>query len=182
MVCRSIITGDWLIPTCKLNDKGNVVVTNIHKWWEGKNKLFATTGMNVNLLGLEFLSEEKKPLWLVEGHWDRLTMEHILRKTGRREEFDILSAPGAGGFKDEWLKYLFERDVYIVFDGDHEKKTEKGRTIQPGPNGQKRIANMCASLEDDIKPRLKTMTWPSGLADGYDIRDLFIDCLKKAKE
>ena len=179
---KSIITGDWLLPTCKINDKGKLTVTNIHKWWESKNKLFGTTGMNVNLLGLEFLSEKKLPIFIVEGHWDRVVIEHVFRKLNLRDQYDILSAPGAGGFKEEWLGHLFERDVFIVFDGDHEKTTPKGNKVQPGLNGMMRIVKMCDSLEEDIKPRIKYMNWPSGLADGYDVRDLFMDCLKKAKK
>jgi len=182
-LCRSVITGEWLIPTCKINDRGNTIVTNIHKYWEVKNRLFGTTGMNSGLLGLQFLSQEAKPLWIVEGHWDWLIMEHVLRKLKRRKEFDVLSVPGAKGFKSEWVDKLLNRDVYLVFDNDYERKSEStGKITKPGYDGMIRIAKMCESLDDDVRPRLKFIQWPEGLADGFDVRDLFMLKLKETKK
>ena len=171
-IAKSPLTGDWLFPT--LNQDGSI--RNIHKWVQKTNKLYGTPTCNVGLLGLPHLSEDKsRPLVIAEGHWDYAVAEHLLRSTGQRDISDLLSAPGAGGFKEEWLKYLDGRElVILVFDNDHARTTPAGKVIRPGWDGMCRIIRL-AHEKLENPPEFKMIYWPDGLKHGYDIRDLFID-------
>lgn len=174
---KSILTDQWLIPC--YNQKEGVV--NISYWAEKdydehgdmKGPVYFLKGLETKPLGLQFLSSDlRRPLLVPEGHWDWMIGEHCYRATKRRDSVDILAAPGSGSFKEEWLKYLAGRDlVVLLFDGDHERVV-KTRKIQPGLDGMKRIAKMVASM-DDAPKQLKFMNWPSGLPNGFDLRDLY---------
>jgi len=183
-ISRSLLTGEWIIPTRKKSDnkRQKYIVSNIHRWHENKNQLFGTVTMTTDLIGLEHLSPEAKPLILGEGHWDRPILEHIYRDTGDRDSVDLLSAPGAGSFKTEWLTYFHRRpSVTLLFDNDHPKTNPKsGKVTQAGLDGVKRIAEMVLSMDDDVRPlELRYLKWPMlELVDGYDLRDLYIDFRK----
>lgn len=179
-ICKSFITGEWLVPTCKRKDERQYV-TNIHRYYEGKNKLLGTDTLPVELLGLEWLSTDLKPLHITEGHWDRPVYEYIWRKANRRDEIDILSVPGAGTFKQEWLSFLENRpQIVLLFDNDHVKyNSQTGMPRQAGLDGIKRIAKMIAQMPSDVRPPVvEYLRWPEGLDDGFDIRDLFTEYLK----
>lgn len=186
LVCKSTIDGSWMVPTCRLNDAGELAVINIHRWWEARNKLFGTTGLDTHLLGRQFLPSEKtsskklKTLYISEGHWDWLILEHVFRSLKKRKTVDILGAPGSGSFKEAWLKFLEGyKQIVLLFDNDHEKTSKTGKTTRAGYDGMIRIAGMCASLTPT--PEIKLIDWPQGLADGYDVRDLFITQMEELR-
>lgn len=184
-VCRSLTNGHWLIPTYLKDEKTDKFkVSNIHHWWESKNKLLGTTTLPTNLLGRQFLSDtQSKPLWIAEGHWDWLIMEHLFRRTKLRESVDLIGVPGAGAFQSDWLNILVKRpEVNIVFDNDHPKTLRSGKVIQPGLDGVKRITHLITSMDDDERPTsTQYVQWPEELDDGFDIRDLYTSNYQESK-
>lgn len=171
---KSPITQEWLFPTLNASES----VINVHKWWEAKNKLYGTPTANVGLLGLQWLSpaSDGKVLWLAEGHWDYVVMLYLIRKLGIEDSVEVLGVPGAGGFKEEWLKYLSGRTlVNLAFDNDHPRTLPSGKVVQPGRDGMIRLIRMATEqLEPSELPMFQTIYWPEESAHGFDIRDHYI--------
>lgn len=174
-VVKSHLTEEWLIPTISVKSQ----VSNIHRWIEPHNRLIGCPTLDVDVLGRQFLPTEQRtrPLWIAEGHWDWLILEHLFRSTGSREEVDIIGVTGANTFKHDWLSLLIRREsVITLFDNDHQKIHPKtGHVSQAGKDGIKRIRTMIEGMLDEERPlKHEYLHWPDGLADGFDIRDLYI--------
>lgn len=190
-VFKNSLNGNWYIPT--FGTKKDSVV-NLHKWSEANNKLYGAPTCETHLLGRHLIPHDQKgvplpdpnkELWLPEGHWDFIVGTHLIRSLKLSETIDILGVPGAGSFKHEWLPYLYNRvRVTILFDNDHPKVNEKsGKVTQAGLDGTKRLVNMVAGLDEtQIPQEMRYLKWPDGLADGFDLRDLFISNRSKTNK
>ncbi|MEM4359830.1 MAG: hypothetical protein QXT45_04820 [Candidatus Bilamarchaeaceae archaeon] len=171
-VVRSVLTGEWLIPTFNL--EGSVI--NLHRWDKEHNRLLGLPGVSCGLLGLDIFADdstsELRPLWILEGHWDYLCGRYLSAGSG----FDVLGVPGASSWKRDWNTFIQNRrTVCWIFDNDHPRETKDGVILQPGLNGMLRSAKIAAS---EILGDQYYIKWPDGLKDGYDFRDLMIDLSK----
>jgi len=171
----SILTSEWLFPA--FNASGGM--TNLYRWREPTEKyqknpfVAAPEPLQHGLLNLHALRTNKldRPIIVVEGQWDLLAMDHVLKSIGKHKEFDLLAVPGTHVFKDGWEKHFKERDVILVYDNDHEKK-KGNRVVCPGRDGMDRVQNRLVAT-DCLPNRIRRIDWPKGLPDGFDVRDLF---------
>ncbi|MCA9120046.1 MAG: toprim domain-containing protein [Planctomycetaceae bacterium] len=123
-----------------------------------------TEGLPVGLYGLEALSTVPSRLvFLVEGPFDAIALDHHLRSLKARDRYDILAVPGANTFKTEWAKWLDGRKVRIVYDND------KG--------GRRGCESVIKRLrEAGVKAIVERFNWPTAdFPTGCDINDLVKD-------
>lgn len=170
--------GKWLLPV--FNQEGGL--SNLYRYdmeqrREGYGQAFMGTPTcraplynlqslvlpppGCQLRGPELEKERREwLLFLVEGHWDMLRFDQLLRTQEIRSQCDLLAVPGANTFNPNWLRYLADRDVVMLFDHDPPVEVgTNGRTRQAGWDGMQRIATICSrSLE--FKPsRLRALEW-----------------------
>ena len=112
-ICKSILTNKWLVPIWGRTKS----IVNLLSYEQTTNILRGTTQLKQSLYMLESLSNDhSRPILLVEGHWDALVLDFILHRIQKKTEYDILAVPGANSFQPNWLEYLDDREVYLIFD------------------------------------------------------------------
>ena len=146
----NIITENYTIPIWDINHT-RIIDIGI---FDGKT-IMSTPGCKTGLLGWGNTLNSFNRIWLCEGAWDGMAMSEIL---GNKKGDDIiLSVPGAGTLKQEWLPLFQDKEVNILFDNDKAGKDATGRAYQ-------KLATVNASGA--------SIEWPSTYKAGYDIRDL----------
>jgi len=88
----------------------------------------------------------------------------------------VIGVPGAGSFNEDWLTYLEDKKVRLIYDNDHPKQTPSKKRIKPGWDGMKRVIDL-AGDNGRIPRAMYRIRWGKQgydpkLADGYDVRDL----------
>lgn len=149
----------WLIPY--RSSKGSII--NLCRYWESSGKKYMTKGLPVGLYGLEALSTDPcRLVFLVEGAFDAIALDHHLRNLKAHGRYDILAVPGANTFKQPWAKWLDGRKVRIVFDNDEA--------------GRRGVESVIKRLrEAGVKAVVERFNWPTGFPSGCDINDLVKD-------
>jgi hypothetical protein len=149
----------WLIPF--KSQSGDV--QNLTRYWPETGNKWALPGLPLRLYGLDQLRPDaNRTLFVCEGPWDAISLDHHLREKKTRDRYDILAVPSATVFKPDWLAYLKGRAIRLVFDND-----------KAGRDGQERINRLCR--EQKFNCKLSILKWPEGLPEGYDIRDAVRD-------
>lgn len=168
--------GEWMIPT--MNKEGKI--TNIHVWrefyddvkGEQTRMLLATPSLSLGLYGMQqFQSTQRNlPTWILEGHWDAMAFHTMLMHMNLLDNHRFLAMPGAGTFPKDQLQLLSGSDVRFVLDND-----------DAGKNGTERIFQAMGSY-GIIPSKLSAIEWPSGLYEGFDVRDVAIAFSHKKKD
>lgn len=153
-VAKHCLQDYYVIPG--RNEKGNIA--NLYVWNPETNEIRSTAGCQHQFYLADQLSppENKslKPVYILEGFWDGMIWDYVLRRTRERSRFDLLAVPGANVFKRDWVKYLKDRDVYLMFDDDPPDKNQR----KAGEAGMKRIINLCG--QSISRPRsISTIEW-----------------------
>lgn len=148
----------WLIPVAN----GHGSVSNLLQWNVPENgeksPLMSMPGCSMHLRGIE----DVKPgdtILICEGYWDEVALKSLLEEAGI-SGFSVVSAPGSNTFKDEWVKFLLNRDVVLLYDND--KSGRQGIELVT-----KKLAGKARSI--------RSIHWPKGTADRYDVRDFCRD-------
>lgn len=110
----------------------------------------------------EVIADKTSPIYITEGEWDTIALKYMLKMA--EEPGIVITIPGAGTFKDEWVPYLTGRDVITCYDND-----------KPGKAGEQKAVTKLYG-----KANLKCLYW-EGVAnkDGYDVRDYITEKVKK---
>lgn len=136
------------------NAKGSIV--NLRRYQKGKG-LQGLPEVTASIFGAELLADSdhmSKPIYICEGEWDAIAMRIFL---GRESSDGIaIGLPGAGIWRDAWSDQLIGRSVILCYDND-----------QAGAKGTKRLWQ---KLKDKVS-NLVYLKWPSGLEEGFDVRD-----------
>lgn len=118
---------------------------------------------------LNFYNSQIKNIWLAEGHWDALSLKGVFSTTKdptNHNEFlinsnNVLGCPGTT-YPRNYLSLLDNKNVHLLFDND-----------TAGAAGIERIIDNIKA--NNISPnKIFFLSWPKGLKDGFDIRDLSI--------
>ncbi|MGW8180093.1 MAG: hypothetical protein ACWGQW_15230, partial [bacterium] len=182
---------DWLLPA--YNHKGKLAnlyrVCKVGSRW----KVFSTPTLLLHPFGIKSMTNTG-PLWICEGPWDALALRYMLsqvRLAGNRyirtsnaeasllNSCDVISIPGCGSFRPQWLRYLQDRDVRLLFDNDHPKQLLNGKTQKAAWEGMQNVRKVIH--EDGTYPSsLYFIKWgPDGYdpkkPSGYDVRDISRD-------
>lgn len=197
-VCRSTITGEWLVPG--YNAAGEIVqlFRYLPDHETGKRILLPTPDLH-DLEGTklgyfrptaEWWTEEYTTLWVLEGPWDAMafwelavqakTTEDGLRPTANQAGSllagaNVIAVPGAGNFASGWTTLLAGRAVRVLYDNDY-PKDNRGKVVEgAGILGMRKVVQLAAKLETP-PTEVQYLHWgDSGydkdLASGYDVRD-----------
>lgn len=154
--------GEWLIPVYSPTG----TVRDIRRW-DGK-RVMSTPGCKLQLWGMPDLLKAKKGtrVWLCEGEWDAMVLKRLLKLAGRKKEV-VVAVPGAGSFKQAWVKAFKGMDVVCLYDHD-----------APGERGAEKAERM---LSGETK-NLRFVQWPEALPVGYDTRDYVTESLASGEE
>ena len=151
--------GCWLIPY--KSETGRV--QNLTRDFLGTGRKLSLPGLSLRLYGLDKLSSDaERTLFVCEGAFDAIALDHHLVSNKTRTRYDIIAVPCAGTFNVSWLKYLKGRTVRLVFDND-----------KAGRDGQDRIAKLVRDEKVDCK--LSALKWPFCYPEKCDISDLVRD-------
>jgi hypothetical protein len=168
----------YLFPCYDINNKEilNVVLFSWSK--TGKCYRAITAGGNQWVIGGNcLLNKELNEYWIVEGHWDYLTMIEIFSTLNIQDQ-GIISLPGALQFKDDLLMHFKNKNVHIALHNDHERVVKGKKILGAGNQGMFKIYNKMSQIVESIN----FVHWKENLKNGYDIRDLYKDNKCKAKE
>jgi len=176
-VIKSVLTGQYSLPV--KNAKGNVV--NLYKAEESNGDgvtrypIYSSPAPCHQHLYLSDMLRKNQTVFICEGHWDALawmeTLLHlqqrgdILVKKGRPDPekslykvYDVVGAPGATTFPEEWLKLFSRRDLILLYDND-----------EAGQKGVRRLIKMMKESTIHFNS-LRVLRWAND--DPNDIRDL----------
>jgi len=121
-------------------------------------RLVITPGGKNWMTGYErFLDRKVKTIYVIEGEWDGMVWDEILRKL--HKDGTVISVP-ASIFKAEWNQGFQGKDVRLIYDNDEAGEKGEARAFE-------NIQHIARSLQ--------TVRWPVGLPETYDLRDLFKD-------
>lgn len=178
-VCRSAITGDWLVPG--YNVAGEIV--QLYRYIRsaagrngqrpGKWLLLATAEMGHGLFGVNLLDPTRDKVFICEGPWDGMALWEVL---GGAE--NVLAVPGCQTFYKSWVSLLAGKDVALLYDSDRPKSLPNGGMSPPaGLTGMRRAAGVLAG--EGSPASISYLRWGDDgfdpdLKDGYDIRDAMI--------
>jgi len=154
------IGNDYFIPA--FNHEKQVL--SLHKYNpEVKPVYQPPKPLSCSLLGMENLSE-KKPVFIMEGHWDYLSALYHLAT----DEYDILGCCGSH-FPSNYLRVLDGRSVVFFFDNDEAGTQGVAHVLkkakQTGINIKSAVKVNWVSLTDKYKIKL---------VDKLDFRDVII--------
>jgi hypothetical protein len=151
--------------------------TNREKLWDlriyGKDKVIKNSaGCIAGLYGWDDLVKRKNDLqivWLVEGEWDKMTMYEILHRL-KIDDHCVVSVPGAGTFKTDWIGFFNDLPVNVVYDNDFYRQVKSKTIMGAGMAGAIKVYKMLATTTDG----LQFIHWPEDFKDKFDLRDLYI--------
>jgi ribosomal protein L37AE/L43A len=146
--------GYWLLPVH--NHRGSIV--SFRKYYppkgSEKGRMMALAGVPLdNLYRMDHLLGAG-PVYICEGEWDAIAFETIRKSL--KAKGSVLSVPGAGVFKKEWIPLLTNRDVVLLYDND-----------SAGRDNSDKVAFQLRGKASSVRQ----LCWPAELPDGYDIRD-----------
>lgn len=119
----------------------------------------STAQCTVGLFGWDEIELDVDTVWLLEGEWDKMAWYEIqaqLKFSGT-----IVAVPGAGTFKDDWIRFFQKKKVKVLFDND-----------EPGIQGAHRVYTRLKGAVDS----LQFLDWTGLLKvpEGWDIRDHYL--------
>jgi len=148
----------WIIPV--RNQQG--AITNLMTYSDQEGApLIATTGLPQHLFGMETLSPDKDKVIVAEGHWDTMSLRHLLDSSSFHEEWCVIGAPGATNFPDKDVEALRGKEVWLMYDND-----------QAGWDGMQYVSRKIAQ----VASKVYLIDWPPGrFPEGYDLSDYVHD-------
>ncbi len=193
---RSIIDGTWLVPGYDAKGK----LCQVYRYApvqtaKGgvRNILMPTPDHGHGMYGADRFDPEKPNVIICEGWGDPMALWEVLKAAKEDGEggfvvtasetasllgsTNIIAAPTASVFYDQWAPLLAGKHVTLMFDSDHPRKhPTTGKISEPsGFAGVKRIAALLAS-QPTPPVDIRYLKWgeegydPS-LKHGYDVRD-----------
>lgn len=185
LVCRSIISGDWLVPGYGPDGKMNQLYRYVST--TDGYKLYATpnyTGkeeLRHQLFGINLYDQSKEHVFLMEGPWDAMALWEVLgrctKTDSKSKEFtslkcvkdvksslltvsNVIAVAGCSIFTEKWSELFKGKKVVVLYDNDHPKKNpQTGKMISP-PG----YAGMCKVYDILTKTRntpesIRVMNW-----------------------
>lgn len=173
-VCRSVITGEWLVPGYDAAGK----LMNLFRYTQdktaGKRVLRSTSGMSVQAFGVGLLKPEHEEVWVLES-WNALALWETLG-IAKRKDVGVLGIPGCNVWQESWGRLVSGKRVVIAFDSDHPKANRtSGKITQPAYDAVKRTTAMLTASASPPSSVAYLAWGPDGydpdLKNGWDARD-----------
>lgn len=178
-VKKSLITGEWLVPG--YNHDKKLIQLYVYREIGGHKRLIPTKGLSHAIHGVNLYDSKKPTLYVTEGAWDGMILWETL-KLAKTKNANVLAVPSANVFRESWLPLLKGKIVCLMYDSDHPRKREDGKTVAPvGFSAVKNLTGML--MTSDSKPKeVRYLKWGENGYDpdnpsGYDVRD-YLKALK----
>lgn len=145
-------TAEWCIPCFSARE----TVKDLRHWSNGQ--MMATAGIKLQLGGENRIVKSKgHKVWICEGEWDAIWLYKLFNDLSMKDV--VCWLPGAGVFKDDWIKLFKGKEVVCVFDAD-----------KAGDEAQLRAYK---KLKGIVKQQ-EYVNWPEQVQKGFDLRDFII--------
>lgn len=157
-VALNQINGEWLIP--QYDQDGEIAGLGRYN---GK-AVYRTSNTQVHLNYGHQIKHHQK-IYVCEGEWDTIALQYIL--DGSDQDGLVVTVPGAGTFKQEWVHLFKDKDVILCYDYD-----------KAGRAGELKATEKLY----DVVSSLNYVNWGKDEhKDGYDLRDLIVENFPKRK-
>ena len=198
-VVKSVTTGDWLIPGYSSDRKMN----NLYKYalnrQTKKYQTYATSELGHCLFGANLLDPDCRDVYVCEGQWDGIALWEVLRCAKRADDgslaltgnpeasllgagkVGVVAVPGASSFRDDWVRLLAGKRVFLMYDSDHPKTADSAQAPMIGASGYDgmvRAARVMARAEAP-PAEVHYLDWSGDgrgfdpkLPSGFDVRDM----------
>lgn len=145
----------WLLPCWSDTD----TVRDIRTWIPGQGT-HTTVSCQSQLYGLNWLATAtpRSTVWVCEGEWDAIGLRWLMR-LAKRPDY-VVGVPGAGIFKNEWIRWFRNLNVILAYDND-----------SAGDDGTEKAQ---LALEQTAKS-VRILHWPDARPTRWDIRDFVKD-------
>ena len=144
--CRSIISGEWLVPGYGIDGSLN----QLYRYSKAGERmiLMPTTSLGQYIFGMDQFDPSKSTIDLCEGYWDGVAWWERLAQTKSTDEGlqltgnieaslladrNVLAVPGCSIFREDWTPLFAGKTVNLLYDNDHPGTHPK--TGQPTPPG-----------------------------------------------
>lgn len=125
-VARNPLNKEWLLPSFSLKTQE---MTNLYAWKQQATPngptmtVMSGPSFKQILYGLQFFRREmKRPLIILEGHWDMMAMYANLYQLGLLDSYDLIATPG-DKFPEVDIHLLSNR--VIIHQGDNDVAGER---------------------------------------------------------
>ena len=166
-VAYNKLTKEYLIPEY-YNDK----IIDVKRYKKGDNfKYFYSSPNTKKNIWMGFEKEIKENVIICEGEWDFFVLSHVLKN-----KYTIIMLPGANSYKEEYNEMLTNKNIHVFLDNDKPKIKKHGKDVGAATNGE-------AKIYTNLVHYAKTLKFKHWIKkkNGYDVRDLWIDCKQKEK-
>ena len=194
-ICRSVLTGDWLVPGWSIHGKLNQlyrykrVVDN-----KGRERMATvpTPGLGHQLMGVNLFNQSNLICFLCEGWSDGVALWETMMQAKHSDtgllstsnkdlsllrDANVLACPTASVFFESWLPLFSGKVVNLMFDNDHPRShAQTGKPIDgAGITHARRIARMLHTASNPPE-QVNVVKWGDfvcnpELPDGFDVRD-----------
>lgn len=190
-LCRSITTGDWLVPGYSHDGK----LQQLYRYVKNQERtlLMPTPTLGHKIFGVPKFDSKKQNVYLCEGPWDPQSLwEHlashkmgddgVLVETSNLDksllaDANVLGVPTCTTFQEEWCVLFGGKNVNLMFDNDHPRvHPVTGKPIKPAAlEGMKRVAGIMSHSKTPPSS-IQFLKWGEQgydltLPSGYDVRD-----------
>ncbi len=196
-VCRSILTGEWLVPGYGPDGHLNQLYRYVRS--SDRMLLLPTPTLGHQMFGMPLFNARKRTVYLCEGPWDGIalweTLQHAkvakngLAWTSSKEknmlaDASVLACAGTGAVGEPMEKFLSlfaGKIVNLMFDNDHPRENPKTGTYAE-PAGLSAVKRMGSMLLNAKRPpaAIHWLKWGSSQGwegvdldkpSGFDVRD-----------
>lgn len=183
-LCRSIITGEWLVPGYNHEGKLSQLYRYAKHAKEGRWLLWPTPDLGHQLHGMNLFDHSKKQVYLCEGVWDAMALWEVLRGCRPDDgklvmtasetaslygDTNVLAVPSCQVFNEKWCQLLDRRSVGLFFDNDH-PRSANGKVVEPaGYMGMRRVTQLVARSEANPKS-VHYLHWGEGSFEGKQVQ------------
>ena len=157
------LTKEWILPSWNVEGK----ITNLYIWREAFDpetgrkykQILSSPSFHQLPYGLHRIRHgSNRPIIVLEGHWDYLSMMSLLRRLDLTATRDIVASPGP--FPQKYVSLFNGRDVILLGDND--------------PAGTAMMAGTISAMaKANVMPlSVRQIVWPKGLPNKYDVSDV----------
>lgn len=183
-VCKSVITGCWLIPGYDADWKMNQLYAYLQQ--KDGMRLLPTPTLGHQIHG-PVRQNSCENIYLCEGPWDGMAIYEILSftketdsgdflVTGNPEQsllkqFSVYAVPGCNTFLEGWSPLFEGKCVGVLYDSDHPRTANNKPVAPAGLSGVKRVTKLLGSKETEYL-HWGDKGYDPKLPDGTDVRDV----------
>lgn len=170
----SPLCDEWLLPL--YNHEGKIC--NVGRYDERTGRILSAPELPVLPSGLNQLARLSgiATIYVCEGYWDWTAWSWLLSQTHLKPNtYAVVGVPGSDtivpdGKQAHWVDWFMNHHIVNLYDNDEAGLKGMAKFLEVLNASKNRYASV------------KTINWPGGLHDGYDMEDFVRDHLTKPVE